>query len=653
MMTATGRWMTAVFTAIALCLGVYAGNGDGRTLGGGSDTKPVEYGALQGDGTDRSYAITWKNGEGTVIDVTTVAYGRIPTHAGVTEPATGDLRYIFNGWSPTPVPVTGDAVYTATFRERDMGGQGPVCVAHLSFDDYGNDGLNVLKATVGGDAIVRTTPVNVVEGLGAVTCVTDPAILAGLPEGDGAVAIPLRTHLILPIPGELSNVDAHPYSILMKVKFPSFGPYYAIINMPASNDVDDFVFLSNSSTPHIVFKMMGGATSNRIEGRGEGLFKAGEWETLLFLFDRDKTRVLLNGQEIFAYACSLSASRGNCANAGGYFILSGDNDGEDPLIYWADVKVYNGIVDENDGLDRFTVTWNNWDGSALETDTDVVVNTMPTYDGPTPVKDLGDGVVYHFVGWSPKMNPVVSDTVYTAQFVTFEEDGEAAYGRVLLSENFDGETIDPRLTVSTVGSFTAAPGVKEELGVAGTRAFGFGRSTCGSSAFDNYMTTLTVTFDAPTYVASIAFDEMERYGDWGSQGRILVDGTVVDGLTFTKPGSGGYGNSQEADTEFRHRSLTLNMPLTTLSLQVHDITTSSEEFIDNLRIIGGAYKPHVVLWKNHDGTVLEADADLYEGEIPEYDGATPVRMSDEDGDYLFVGWSPQIGPIVSNTVYTA
>ena len=83
-------------------------------------------------------------------------------------------------------------------------------LAHLSFDDYGNDGLNVLKATVGEDGIVRTTKANVVEGLGAVAPVTDAAILAGLHDGDGAVSIPVSTHIACRYPPRL---QANPASL--------------------------------------------------------------------------------------------------------------------------------------------------------------------------------------------------------------------------------------------------------------------------------------------------------------------------------------------------------------------------------------------------------------------------------------------------------
>ena len=61
----------------------------------------------------------------------------------------------------------------------------------------------------------------------------------------------------------------------------------------------------------------------------------------------------------------------------------------------------------------------------------------------------------------------------------------------------------------------------------------------------------------------------------------------------------------------------------------------------------------MVLWKNWDGTLLEADADLYSGDMPSYDGPVPVKEPDEDGEYAFAGWSPKIGGTTTNIVYTA
>ena len=61
------------------------------------------------------YTITWKNDDGTVIDATKVAYGAVPTHDDPTKAEDDENTYVFTGWTPELVAVTGDAEYTAQF----------------------------------------------------------------------------------------------------------------------------------------------------------------------------------------------------------------------------------------------------------------------------------------------------------------------------------------------------------------------------------------------------------------------------------------------------------------------------------------------------------------------------------------------------------
>lgn len=291
-------------------------------------------------------------------------------------------------------------------------------LAHLSFDDYGNGGTNVLKATVGEDGIVRTTKANVVEGLGAVAPVTDAAILAGLHEGDRAVAIPLGTHIALPIPAALSSESGKPWSISMKVKFPSLGPWYSIFTMPAANADDTMVYLTNSESPAIMLKQSGSSAS------GSGGFTAGQWETLLFLFDSDNTRVLLNGKQIFSKSYTLAGSRADCANAGGFILLSGDNDSDDSLMYWADVKVYDGIVDDTTDWEHYTITWRDEDGSLIDT-TNVAVGAVPTH--AIPEKPTTTSAYYYFSGWAEGVVPATCDATYTATYRERQQDEDGYY----------------------------------------------------------------------------------------------------------------------------------------------------------------------------------------------------------------------------------
>ena len=67
-------------------------------------------------------------------------------------------------------------------------------------------------------------------------------------------------------------------------------------------------------------------------------------------------------------------------------------------------------------VNSYTITWQNWDGSVLEVDTDVPYGTTPTYDGETPTKDGDAQYCYVFTGWSPDVNEVIGDNTYVAQF---------------------------------------------------------------------------------------------------------------------------------------------------------------------------------------------------------------------------------------------
>ena len=48
---------------------------------------------------------------------------------------------------------------------------------------------------------------------------------------------------------------------------------------------------------------------------------------------------------------------------------------------------------------KYTVTWKNWNGEVLETDTNVEYGTMPSYNGNTPVKSSDQNNQYVFEKW--------------------------------------------------------------------------------------------------------------------------------------------------------------------------------------------------------------------------------------------------------------
>ena len=61
---------------------------------------------------------------------------------------------------------------------------------------------------------------------------------------------------------------------------------------------------------------------------------------------------------------------------------------------------------------------------------------------------------------------------------------------------------------------------------------------------------------------------------------------------------------------------------------------------------------YTVIWKN-GGLVIETD-ECELGDIPSYDGETPTRDTVDDTiTYIFVGWSPEISPVVGDVTYVA
>lgn len=76
---------------------------------------------------------------------------------------------------------------------------------------------------------------------------------------------------------------------------------------------------------------------------------------------------------------------------------------------------------------NFTITWKNWDGTILEVDENVKIDSMPSYDGETPTKPDEGLTVFTFEKWSPSSKIRVSkDVEFVAQFssITYELLGE-------------------------------------------------------------------------------------------------------------------------------------------------------------------------------------------------------------------------------------
>lgn len=77
--------------------------------------------------------------------------------------------------------------------------------------------------------------------------------------------------------------------------------------------------------------------------------------------------------------------------------------------------VYTAQYEAVDINSEFTVTWKNWDGTELGTDT-VKAGVVPAYTGDAPARDPDDTYKYTFDGWSPDVIPVTGNAEYKAKY---------------------------------------------------------------------------------------------------------------------------------------------------------------------------------------------------------------------------------------------
>ena len=111
---------------------------------------------------------------------------------------------------------------------------------------------------------------------------------------------------------------------------------------------------------------------------------------------------------------------------------------------------YKAVYDQT--VNTYSVTWKNWDGTELQTDT-FEYGAIPEYTGKKPVKESTEQYTYTFSRWDPEITAVTGNAEYTATFTdtirtytvtwknwdgtVLEKDENVAYGSTPV---YNGET---------------------------------------------------------------------------------------------------------------------------------------------------------------------------------------------------------------------
>lgn len=284
---------------------------------------------------------------------------------------------------------------------------------------------------------------------------------------------------------------------------------------------------------------------------------------------------------------------------------------------------YTAVFTEN--INSYTVIWQNWDGTELERDENVAYGSTPEYNGSTPTKEGDAQYSYTFTGWSPEADTVTGDITYTAvysqsvnQYTVTWMNGESiikteqiAYGETPI---YSGET--PVKEGNAQYSYTFAGWTPEITSVVGNVTY--------YAVFEETVNNYTVKW----------------VNDDGSV--LETDENVPYG---TAPEYNGSTPEKEAEAEKSYVFKGWNPEITADTVVTGDITFTAvyEETVNT----------YTVKWANEDGTILETDENAAYGSIPEYNGITPTKDSDDDYTYSFSGWTPEISPVTGDITYTA
>ena len=136
------------------------------TTGKIGDTGTISTTASQATFTNtrQTYTITFVNWDGSELQSSDVAFGQTPVYTGETptKASTAQYTYTFRGWDPEIVPVTGDAIYTATYNSVGDYGcltyteTGDPATSTIVFDGNSVENLTLDKSVTGQVSLIRS-----------------------------------------------------------------------------------------------------------------------------------------------------------------------------------------------------------------------------------------------------------------------------------------------------------------------------------------------------------------------------------------------------------------------------------------------------------------------------------------------------------------
>lgn len=561
-------------------------------------TKDAEYVALFGS-AERTYTVQWTNDDGTILEtIDNIAYGVVPEYRGNIpgKADTAKYTYTFKGWHPSVGKITSDTTYVA---------------------QYNNIVRNYKITWLDGDETELKTEI--------LPYGTEISYSGSLPTKKSTEKLDYTFSGWTPLPSFVSNDETfsplfssttREYQIVWKdylgnVLLTTQVPYGEVPKYTGDTPIKDgdvqsaYYFAGWNPTPVAV------------TGDAEYVakFSASSKTYKITWLNYDGSVIEVDERVPYGATPDFNSYDPTKPTTNRYYYTFA---GWDPEI--SEVKgdiVYTAKFNENPRT--FSVTWIDDNGYILEKDTSVAYGEMPSYDGEVPQKLSSIENHYSFAGWDKELSPVTNDVTYVAVF----DSSVRTYNISWVDGN--GNLIK-----------------EEDIPYGSIPAYN------GSTPVKNATAECSYYFKGWSPVVSKVERDVEYRAQFGRQytinwknynDELLATDVVKEGQIPTFTGS---VPSRENNPQYTYQFSGWSPTIVS--------ATSNTDYIAQY---SSTINEYTIIWKNHDGKIIEADYFVPYGENPSFDGLAPTKEKSVEYTYEFEKWQPEVKAVNGDAEYTA
>nr|MCR5783750.1 InlB B-repeat-containing protein [Clostridia bacterium] len=377
-----------------------------------------------------TYTVTWKNDNGSTLETDAgVEYGAAPEYNGSAPEKTADAQYTYtwNGWTPEITNVSRDITYSATYASTVnkydvtfVDEDGTVLKAATKYD-YGTAAADIVKpADPTKDATAQYT-------------YTFAGWSPEIAEVTGDATY-TATYSATVNKYDVTFVDEDGTVLKAATKY-DYGTAAADIVKPADPAKDataQYTYTFSGWSPAIA-EVTGDATYTATYSATVNKYTV-TW--------KNEDGTVLETDENVPYGETPEyngSTPAKTADAQYTYTFAAWNPAVSSVTGDA---VYTATFDPH--LRSYTITWNNWDGTFIKSDT-VNYGVTPVYSGDTPTRARTQEFTYTFDGWDPAVVSVTGPATYTAQYrsatnqytATFDANGGSAADPASVTKDYN------------------------------------------------------------------------------------------------------------------------------------------------------------------------------------------------------------------------